>query len=84
MVKITAEFLHTHSRCAALCANATIPGDQLRGILELARSTGVDIPGIVRLRDASAQSEVTVTGRELRMLLKLALKAKQGPTLRAI
>jgi hypothetical protein len=59
-------------------ARVTIPGADLRELLEIAeRTEDRRIAKLTRVRKASAQDEVKLKGEEFRTLLTLAIKAQQ-------
>jgi len=75
-VEITCEFLQKHMERAAYCTSGTLPGDDFREILKLARRRkAFAVMGLHHLLQMRDQDEVTLLGHELRSLLVLASKA---------
>jgi len=85
---IDLEWIEERLAEAAYCVNTRIRGDQLRAIVDLAmRSRGFNVSGLDRLRNASNQKEVELTGCQIRLLLMLARQAlrwKLRPKLRLV
>ena len=90
MPELTIEDLEVQQSRAALCGHATLPSEDLSGLLDLAmRANGGDLSKLDRLLHQCGGNEVTVSGSELRMILDLALRAKrsgatQRPALRLV
>ena len=78
MDEITVEQLETQAARAQYCASVTLPGVELAPILDvaLAAANTYDRLTIERLQRAAGAAEVTLTGKEIRMVLERALQAK--------
>ena len=75
--KLTVEKLVTQLGCAMYCTRLTIPGRQFRALFDLAkRVQAFENSYLGHLDTALDRKEVRLTGREIRMLLMLALQAK--------
>jgi hypothetical protein len=72
MAVTSVEYLRTQLRRAVLCKSATLPGSDLRKILDIA---SVPLKGseVRKLRLQCAAREVTVSGEQIRTILSMAL-----------
>ena len=78
MDNITVEELETQIRRAAHCVSAALPADQFTALVDLAtRAAGIySSLAITRIQKIVGESDVILTGDELRLILDLALRAK--------
>ena len=80
--------LATQLRRVSYCARATISGEHFRAILNLAmRVKAFDFSGLRRLENVVDDEEVELSGKEIKLLLMLAIEAKRRhlrPRLRVV
>ena len=87
-IDLSLETLETQLRRESYCARATIPAKHFRALLNLAmRVKAFDISGLRRLENVVDGEEVELSGKEIKLLLMLAIEAKRRhlrPRLRVV
>ena len=77
-LNIRVETLETQLRRAAKCAHTTIPAEEFRAIVSLAtRVKAYDFSGLSQVENTIDSEEVELTGKQLRLLLMLAIEARR-------
>jgi hypothetical protein len=73
------EWLQEQFKGATYSINGTLPGDQFKAILHLAkRAKAYEYSQVDHLEQAGDRDDVQLTGVQMRVLLTLALQAKRA------